>query len=197
MLPIRKFETVEEFEQALNGANELIFDGVENLTERPKDNDKQRDKYSGKKSTHTDLALVLSDKKTRIYYVSEYYNGRNVDMGVLKKEFPSDQLWFKKFKVLFDLGFQGVAKLYEFKELVIGEKKSRKSKKNPNPKLSPRQKERNKSVSRERIFVEHAIGKMKRYRILKNRCRLKCQNIKNRILGIAAGLWNYQLQLKS
>lgn len=197
MLPIRKFETVEEFEQALNGANELIFDGVENLTERPKDNDKQRDKYSGKKSTHTDLALVLSDKKTRIYYVSEYYNGRNVDMGVLKKEFPSDQLWFKKFKVLFDLGFQGVAKLYEFKELVIGEKKSRKSKKNPNPKLSPGQKERNKSVSRERIFVEHAIGKMKRYRILKNRCRLKCQNIKNRILGIAAGLWNYQLQLKS
>jgi hypothetical protein len=139
---------------------------------------------------------VLCDKATRIYYVSEYYDGKYVDIGVLKKEFAIDMGWFKKFKVLFDLGFQGVAKLYEFKELIIGEKKARKSKSNPDSKLNPAQKERNKAISRERIFVEQAIGKMKRYRILKNRCRLKCQNIKNRILGITAGLWNYQLQLK-
>ncbi len=173
----------------------MIFDGTENLTERPQDYDKQKDKYSGKKNTHTDLALVLSDKKTRIYYVSEYYDGKHVDFGVLKEEFPPEQPWFKNFKVLVDLGFIGIAKLYEIKELIIGEKKPRKSKKNPKPQLTQEQKEKNKSVSKERIFVEHAIGKMKRYRILKNRCRLKCQEMKNRILGIAAGLWNYQLQL--
>lgn len=188
---------MEDFERQVSVAEELIFDGTENLTERPQDHDKQKDKYSGKKKTHTDLALVLSDKQTKIYYVSKYYDGKNVDMGVLKREFPPEQSWFKNFKVLFDLGFIGVEKLYEFKELIIGEKKPRKSKKNPNPELTGEQKLKNRSVSRERIFVEHAIGKMKRYRILKNRCRIKCPVIKNRILGIAAGLWNYQIDLNS
>lgn len=147
------------------------------------------------KCTHTDLALVLSDKKTKIYYVSKYYDGKNVDFGVLKQEFPPELPWFKKFKVLVDLGFIGIDKLYEIKELIIGEKKPRKSKKNPNTELTKEQKAKNKAVSKERIFVEHATGKIKRYRILKNRCRLKCAVTKDRILGIAAGLWNYQLQL--
>ena len=34
-------------------------------------------------------------------------------MGILKEEFPSEQDWFSKFKVLFDLGFVGVDKLYK------------------------------------------------------------------------------------
>lgn len=196
-MPKREFSDKEEFESHVESADELIFDGTENLAQRPQDNEEQRDKYSGKKGTHTDVTLVLSDKATRIYYVSNYYDGKNVDMGILKEEFPVGEDWFSKFKVLFDLGFVGVEKLYKFKELIIGEKKPRKSKSNPDPQLSDEQKSRNRAVSRERIFVEHAIGKMKRYRILKNRCRLKCQKLKNRILGIAAALWNYQLDLKS
>lgn len=167
------------------------------MTERPKDYDKQKEKYSGKKSTHTDIALLLSDKKTWIYYVSKYYAGKNVDFGVLKQEFPPEYPWFKNLKVLVDLGFIGIDKLYEVKELIIGEKKPRKSKANPNPKLTEKQKIKNTKVSKERIFVEHAIGKMKRYRILKNRCRIKCPVTKDRILGIAAGLWNYQLALNN
>lgn len=195
-MPQRKFENEEEFNNIVKDANELIFDGTENLTIRPQDNDKQRDKYSGKKKTHTDVAMVLSDKETWIYYVSEYYDGAHNDMGILKKEFPPGKGWFSNFRVLFDLGFVGVDKLYNFKELIIGEKKARKSKNNPKPKLTKEQKVKNKAVSRERIFIEHAIGKMKRYRILKNRCRLKCKDIKNRVLGIAAALWNYQILLK-
>ena len=196
-MPKRSFKDVEEFEAHVCDAEELIFDGTENLTERPKDYDEQKEKYSGKKCTHTDLTLVLSDKRTWIYYASEYYNGKNVDFGVFKQEFPPEYPWFKNSKVLVDLGFIGIDKLYEIKELVIGEKKPRKSKENPNPKLTEEQKIKNTKVSKERIFVEHAIGKMKRYRILKNRCRIKCSVTKNRIVGIAAGLWNYQLLLNS
>lgn len=196
-MPKRFFATVEEFEAHVSEAEELIFDGTENLTERPQSPDKQKDKFSGKKGTHTDIALVLSDKNTKIYYVSEYYDGKNVDMGILKAEFEVGKGWFKKHKGLFDLGFVGVGKYYEFKELIIGERKPRKSKSNPDPELSEEQKQKNKRVSKERIFVEHAIGKMKRYRILKNRCRLKCQKLKNRILGIAAALWNYQLLINN
>lgn len=140
--------------------------------------------------------MVLSDKDTWIYYVSKLYPGSNVDFSVLKKEFPPGMGWFKKVRLLVDLGFIGIGKLYEIKELIIGEKKPRKSKKNPHTQLSPEQKARNKEVSRERIFVEHAIGRMKKYRILKNRCRLKSIELKNRIIGICAGLSNYQLMLK-
>lgn len=194
-MPKREFESVEEFESCVGQASELIFDGTENLTFRPQGFDNQKEKYSGKKHTHTDIAMVLSDKKTKIYYVSKLYDGKNVDMGILKKEFPPRMGWFKKFKVLFDLGFIGVDKLYVFKELIIGEKKPRKSKKNPAPELTEEQKEKNRKISRERIFVEHAIGRMKKFHILKNRCRIKCRILKNRIIGICAALWNYQLEL--
>ena len=154
-MPKRKFENVEEFEEHVKDAEELIFDGTENLTVRPQGYDNQKKKYSGKKHTHTDIALVLSDKKTRIYYVSDLADGKNVDMTILKEDFPPEKNWFEKFKVLFDLGFIGVAKLYTFKELIIGEKKPRKSKKNPKPELTQEQKENNKKISKERIFVEH------------------------------------------
>lgn len=195
MMPRRGFDDVADFEEHVAGAEELIFDGTENPVERPRSNDSQKVKYSGKKKTHTDIALVLSDKKRKIYYVSKYYDGCNVDMGILKTEFPPDKAWFARLRVLFDLGFVGVDKIYGFSDLVIGEKKARKSKSNPEPKLTDDQKESNKKISRERIFVEHAIGGMKIYRILKNRCRMKCQQMKNRILGLCAGLWNYHLSL--
>ena len=192
-MPKREFKTVAEFEEHTKHAKEIIIDGTENLTERPKDNDSQKSKYSGKKSTHTDIALVMSDKKEKIYYVSKLYDGSNVDFGLLKKEFPPGQDWFKHVRLLVDLGFVGIEKIYDIKELIIGEKKKRKSKSNPNPKLTDEQKELNKKVSKERIFVEHAIGRIKIYRILKNRCRLKDSELKDRIIGICAGLWNYHL----
>ena len=195
-MPKRKFETVEEFEAHISQAEELIFDGTENPVERPRNNDDQKSKFSGKKKTHTDIALLLSDKRTWIYYLSMLYVGSQVDMGILKKEFPPGEGWFKLFKVIFDLGFTGVDKVYDFRELVIGFRKPRKSEKNPNPELSETQKEYNKAVSAQRIYVEHAIGKMKIFRILKNRCRLKCPETKNKIIGVCAGLWNHKLSLK-
>lgn len=192
-MPKRGFKTVAEFEEHVKHAGEIIIDGTENPTERPKGNDNQKVKYSGKKSTHTDIALVMCDKKEKIYYVSKLYDGSNVDFGLLKKEFPPGHDWFKNVKLLVDLGFVGIEKIYDIKELVIGEKKKRKSKSNPNSKLTDGQKELNKKVSKERIFVEHAIGRIKIYRILKNRCRLKDPELKDRIVGICAGLWNYHL----
>ena len=186
-----------EFEQHVEQAKELIFDGTENPVERPQDYDNQKDKYSGKKKTHTDIAMVLSDKNRWIYYVSELFPGSQVDIGILKKEFPPGLGWFKTHRLLVDLGFVGIEKYYEIKNLVIGFKKPRRSKKNPNPKLTEAQKEHNKKVSSERIYVEHAIGRMKKYNILRNRCRLKKMELKNRILGLCAGLSNYQLLINN
>jgi len=52
----------------------------------------------------------------------------------------------------------------------------------------------NKEVGKERIFVEHSIGGMKRYRILEHRNRLKRQGILNQVVGICAALWNYTIE---
>ena len=68
--------------------------------------------------------------------------------------------------------YLGIKKDYDIKEVMIGYKKPKKSKSNPNPKLTKEQKDclprnlgGNKQVSRERIYVEHAIGGMKIFRI--------------------------------
>lgn len=48
ILPKRVFENVEDFEQQVAGAKELIFDGTENLIEHPQGYDRQRDSCSEK-----------------------------------------------------------------------------------------------------------------------------------------------------
>ncbi|MEM6965334.1 MAG: transposase family protein [Bacteroidota bacterium] len=115
--------------------------------------------------------------------------------GKGKKEFPPSKDWFVRKKVLLDLGFIGFEKTYNVKELLLGERKKRRSKKNLNPTLTPEQKKKNKEISKERIFLEHAIGRMKIYRMLRNKCRIKTIQLQNRIIGLAVGLWNYHLSL--
>lgn len=193
-MPERSFEDVESFEKSTKNVEELIFDGFENPKQRKKNYEAQKQDYSGKKKAHTDISLCISDRERYIYYISYYYPGKNVDYSILKKEFPPDKNWFKSKRILVDLGFVGFDKDYTFMELFIGHKKSRKSKNNPNPKLTDLEEQWNKIVARKRIFVEHAIGGMKHLRILRNKSRLKSEDLKNKILGVAAGLWNYKLK---
>jgi len=139
---------------------------------------------------------VLTNKNRWIYYVSDLYIGKEHDYSIFKAEFKPDLGWFEDFKVLVDLGFIGIDKDYKVKELWIGFKKPYKTKNNPDPKLTKEQKDWNKQVSKERIYVEHAIGGMKRFRMLVNRARGNCNELKNEIVGLCAGLWNYKLLLK-
>src|SRR6266498_179389 len=77
---------------------------------------------------------------------------------MFKEEFPPDQDWLKNFCVRVDLGFLGIEKDYVCKELLLPNKKKKKRE------LSAEQKTENKLLASERIYVEHAIGGMKRYR---------------------------------
>jgi len=72
-------------------------------------------------------------------------------------------------------------------------KKPRKSKKNPSPELSAEQNTENKALSQVRIFVEHAIGGMKRYNILVHTFRNRIENFEDDVIGVCAGLWNLVL----
>lgn len=193
-MPKRGFTEVEEFEEALREEEEVLIDGFELRVDRPKDADNQSLEYSGKKKCHTNSVLVLSNGDRWIYYVSEVHKGSANDYGMLKSEFPPEKDWFANKKVIVDLGFIGIDKDYMLGGLMIGHKKPRKSRKDPEPKLTAEQKEWNKNVSRKRIYVEHAIGGIRRYRIIYTKCRLKNKTLKNRIIGVCAGLWNYKLK---
>lgn len=94
--------------------------------------------------------------------------------------------------VRLDLGFQGFQHLYSCKHLYIPIKRKR-TKKGVCNELSQQQKQHNKQSSKERIVVEHAIGGMKRYRILEHRNRLKSGPVINQVVGVCAALWNFSL----
>jgi hypothetical protein len=106
---------------------------------------------------------------------------------MLSEEFPPEQDWFKNFRIRVDLGFLGMERDYVCKELLLPNKKKKKQE------LSKEQKDENRLLASERIYVEHAIGGMKRYRILSDRLRVHDVELYNVILGVCAGLWNFYL----
>ena len=112
---------------------------------------------------------------------------------MLKQELPPELDWFTGLNVWVDLGYIGIQSDYRGDQIAIPTKKPRKSKKNPNPQLSEAQKAANKVLSQVRIFVEHAIGGMKRYNILVYSFRNHKENFEDDVIGICAGLWNLVL----
>ncbi len=86
-----------------------------------------------------------------------------------------------------DLGFADIVSDYRCKGVIILHKKPCEQE------LSASSKEVNKQFASERIYVEHSIGGLKRYRILSDRLRLRSINFYNEVSEVCAGLWNYYL----
>jgi hypothetical protein len=63
--------------------------------------------------------------------------------------------------------------------------------------LTVEQKEANKKISSYRIKVEHAIGGVKVYRIVKERFRCTKFNFDDEVMLIACGLYNFKISLKN
>ena len=97
-----------------------------------------------------------------IIFLGHTFSGHNHDYKMLKEEFPPALDWFADSNVLVDLGYQGIQSDYDGDQIDIPHKKPRKSKKNPETSLSDDQKAENKTLSKVRIFIEHAIGGIKR-----------------------------------
>lgn len=114
-------------------------------------------------------------------------------MKLLEFDLPQASKVLGLFKILVDLGYLGIGKYYEIKELLIPHKKPRKSKQNPETKLTEEQKEFNKQVSSVRIAVEHAIGGLKQLGILVQVFRNRVEDFEDLVIEIAAGIWNLKL----
>jgi DDE superfamily endonuclease len=136
---------------------------------------------------------VMSLPDKFIVFLGRTFSGHNHDYSMLKQELPPDVDWFTDINVLVDLGYQGIQSDYRGDQIEVPHKKPHKSKKNPNSQLSEEQRATNKALSQVRIFVENAIGGMKRYNILVHDFRNRKENFEDDAIGVCAGLWNLVL----
>ena len=135
----------------------------------------------------------MSSIEKVILFLGNTFTGRNHDYSMLKQEFPPEHDWFDDLNILVDLAYLGMSKDYRSENILLPHKKPRKSKKNPVTQLSEEQKIENRALSGIRIFVENAIGGIKRYNILVHRFRNHKPDFDDDVIGICAGLWNFSL----
>lgn len=154
---------------------------------------KCKESTTAAKKRHTMKNTVMSTLTKHILFIGRTFTGHNHDYSMLKQELPPDQPWFDDIHVLVDLGYLGMSDDYDNDNIYLPCKKPRKSKKNPKPEFGEDQKAVNHALSKLRIFVENAIGGMKRYNILVQRFRNHKHRFDDDVICICAGLWNFSL----
>ena len=115
------------------------------------------------------------------------------DYTLMKNVFKPGFPWFRKVGLWLDIGFLGADKDYANTRIHLPHKKPRKSKKNPNPCLTPSQKKENRRQAATRVVVEHAIGGMKIFHCLMHRIRNHLDTFVDYFFSLSAGLWNYKI----
>ncbi len=191
ILPKRVFKGAIEFSELFYNNQDIMIDATEREHFRPKNKKQQKAYYSGKKKRHTVKNTVISDQDKQLVFVGQTVPGSMHDYALFKKEFNPKEDWFNTVKGWLDLGYQGIKTDYQSPENIrIPYKKPRKSKKNPHPSLTPKQKEENRRIGRKRVTVEHAIGGMKTFHILAIKIRNKLNKFTDKVIYVVAGLWN-------
>jgi hypothetical protein len=87
-----------------------------------------------------------------------------------------------------DKGFQGFC----LEDVAIVQPK----RKPPGGELTPPEQATNRRISSIRIRIEHAIGGVKRYRIVKDKIRLLRDGIRDTVMETCCGLHNFRLQYR-
>ena len=149
---------------------ELIVDSWEQARERPGDNQSQKEYYSGKKKQHTFKGQVITLPQGKdVVDIEVGKQGKASDINLFReqqKKFDNNQ------RFTGDKGYQGGVNIKTPQKKPKGKE------------LTEVQKEENKVVSSERIYVEHVIRLLKIYRIAKERFRMKGDKYEQIILTV-------------
>ncbi len=181
-LPARQAKEIAEVLARCPGL-EFAIDGTERPIRRPKDPERQRQHYSGKKKRHTVKNNVIMDKRTRkIKGLSPTSEGKKHDKKLADEHAlqfpPGSKLWK-------DTGFQG----YE----PAGTQTFQPKKKPRGRELTPEEKARNSELSSERICVEHGIGGVKALAIVRHIFRHIKTDLADLVMETACGLHNLRI----
>jgi hypothetical protein len=162
----------------------LLHDGSEREIPRPEDEDLQKDRYSGKKKKHTVKNAVIITASCLILYVSETFSGRVHDKTIADNAYSIPP----GYTLVQDTGYQGYRP--EGVKIIQPQKKPK------GKELTKEQKDTNQKISSFRVRVEHAIGSTKRYRIVKDECRLRKNNFVDKIFLYCAALHNFRMKTR-
>ena len=165
---IANIKTMQEFEKIIP-QRRLYIDGTFAKVQRPQEN--QQEYYSGKRKTHTYNTTIISNKDQLIVDIGKSFAGNAHDFTMLKEDPPEFGRWSDSMKdpktnpdskitLLSDLGYKGIEKLFPGANSKQPRKKSKKQS------LTMTEKERNARISKDRIKVEHAICRLKQWRII-------------------------------
>lgn len=181
-LPVRKAEALNLEEE---GSKLYFHDGTERPITRPKDKEAQKEHYSGKKKQHTVKNIVIIDALCKILLLTITCEGKKHDKRVSDEAgytLPEGSMLYQ------DTGFQGftIAGV-----LIIQPKKKPRGKE-----LTLEDKEDNRAISKIRIRVEHAIGGVKRYRIVKDKIRCWKKGFRDQVMETCCGLHNFRLNFR-
>ena len=175
--------TKEEVEKYFPGFMAFI-DCSEQELPRPKDKLRRKLYYSGKKKKHIVKNLYAVNQKGLIIYKSKHKQiGREHYYKIYKKNHPKLP---NEVTSMYDLGFLGVEKEYPEQKSSLPIKKKR------NQVLTKEEEEYNRNHSRRRIVVEHAICRIKKYRIMNDVFRNRLRKY-DKASDIVSGLVNYRI----
>ena len=182
--------TEKELARKLTNEGEiiLIHDGTEREIPRPIDDEKQKENYSGKKKKHTLKNAIITTAICYILFVSATVNGAIHDKKIADIHYHKTLTEsITKITLFQDTGYQGF--------IPGGVGVVQPYKKPKGQELTKEQKSLNKYISSIRVRVEHAIGSVKRYRIVKDECRLRKNNYPENVFKICAALHNFRINL--
>lgn len=185
VLPLRKLRSMAEFLERFPEVKEVILDGTERPVQRPKDPDKQKEYYSGKKKRHTRKHITGSTRKKRVILLTKARPGKVHDKRQLDEE-DVVQYIPDEIPIEGDLGFQGLQK--EFVNIHLPHKKPR------GKELREEQKQENREFSSQRVKCEHAHAGIKRYNAVASIYRNRVPDFDDLLMLVAAGLWNFYLE---
>jgi hypothetical protein len=178
----KRLKTAEEVERYFPGFKAFI-DVTEQQIPRPKDKRRKRLYYSGKRKRHTVKQGMMVNQQGKILYKTRCRAGRNHDYRIYKSNRPVIP---KEVENVFDLGFIGVEKDFPEQASSLPFKSKR------NKPLPVEEKEYNRIHARTRVVAEHAICRIKKYRIMSDVFRNRLKRY-NSISEIVTGLVNYKI----
>lgn len=190
-----KGRTLEEIIKEFPELQELgvLTDGTERPIRRPKDEEKQKEHYSGKKKRHTSKHVTITHPKTqRILAVSEEAPGTMHDKKIMDEAQLSCTT---ELQVRADSGFQGLS--IGNAEIITPFKRKRKKKGEPKDELTEQQKEANTVLSKARISIEHSNAGFKRNRSVTDVLRNTRQGMSDALALVAMGLHNLRVSLRA
>lgn len=165
---------------------QLFFqDGTERPIQRPKNQEIQATFYSGKKKRHCIKNNVIVNRQAKIMLLTPTCEGKKHDKKIADE---TGLVLPEESSLCQDTGFQGFALP---NVTIIQPKKKPRGKE-----LTPAEKESNRQISRLRIRVEHAIGGVKRYRIVKDQLRIRKDDFRDRVMETCCGLHNFRLNFR-